>query len=277
MNDYLTIYITKENSNITIKDYLSNLGVGKKIIHEYSQLRFFFVNGIPTHSMYQLKLHDILEILLIDKNDDEVSPNSIEILYENSDYLAVKKPRGLLTHSDGLNKDHLTSRVAYYMQKKNYQHKVLPVHRLDVDTEGIVLFAKNFISLSYLSKLFEERKIIKKYYAMVEGKINQSGVIDKPLSMNKKLNKMIVDPKGQPSKTSYKLIKYSNENSILDITLHSGRTHQIRAHFSSIYHPIVGDSIYGNGGEKLELYAYYLEFIDYKTKEKVIIKDNIPY
>jgi len=173
-----------------------------------------------------------------------VQKNKFEIIFENAGFIAVDKPSGMLTIPDR-HDETLTS--LYKLLEKKYD-KIYIVHRLDRDTSGIILFAKDEITHKYLSSLFEQRTIQKFYLGIVRGSLqNKKGIIDEPI-MEHPANKgmMIINPKGKVSLTEYEVAEDYGLYSLLKFQIHSGRTHQIRVHMKHIGHPIVCDEIYGS-------------------------------
>ena len=197
------------------------------------------------------------------------------VIYEDDNFVIVNKPRGLLLQQDGD-----TSHPSLDILVSNYLKKTaLPVHRLDKDTSGICVFAKNNKTADEMGKIFNDHTQIEKHYlTLVSGQINEDGVVDAPLRKSFERKKMVVAPLksgAKPAITKYHPIKNFNDYTLLDISLLTGRTHQIRAHMSYIRHHVVGDIKYGdykiNNAFKREfdfenqfLHAYKLKFLDIK-------------
>lgn len=167
------------------------------------------------------------------------------VLAETEDYIAISKPSGMLTLPD--RHDGLLQSLRGWMEK--HYGKIWVVHRLDKDTSGLILFARNEEAHKFFSQLFEERNIQKTYLGLVMGKpIHTEGIIEAPLSEHPSKNgTMVVYAKGKPSRTDYRVVKSWNSYSLLEFDLHTGRTHQIRVHCKSIGHPIACDPLYGDG------------------------------
>ena len=170
--------------------------------------------------------------------------NKLEIIFENDRFVAVNKPAGMLTIPDRHDE---TLASLYKLLEKIYK-KIFIVHRLDRETSGIILFAKDETTHKYLSGLFEQRNIQKFYMGIVRGSLqNRKGIIDEPITehpVNRGL--MVINKKGKPSKTEYEVIEDYGLYSLIKFQIHSGRTHQIRVHMKHIGHPIVCDEIYGS-------------------------------
>ena len=197
------------------------------------------------------------------------------ILYEDENLVVINKPRGLLLQQDGdsshLSLDNIASK---------YLNKIaMPVHRLDKDTSGICAFAKNSKTADEMSKIFNDHSQAEKHYlALVVGNITEDGIVDAPLRKSFEKKKMVVAPLKSGAKnaiTKYHPVKNFKDYTLLDITLLTGRTHQIRAHMSYIRHHVVGDIKYGDykinnifkrefGFENQFLHAYKLKFLDIK-------------
>ncbi|VEU82333.1 RluA family pseudouridine synthase [Acholeplasma hippikon] len=240
----------------TIREYLQSLFVGKAVIYKYSSNKWIFVNDKNVNSEYRLKEDDQIEILLEEKDTTYFTNEPITIIYEDDDIVLVEKPIDLLVHTDGNEYDTLTDRVGNYYQEKGYKHPVLPAHRIDKDTSGMVLFAKHFVALAYFSNLFENNSIHKIYRCIVEGRMeNKEGKIASKLLFDNKQNKMVISKYGKEAESKYVVVRNLLDETVLDVSIKSGRTHQIRVHLASIGHPVVGDKIYGH--EKIRLMLHF--------------------
>lgn len=230
-----------------------------------------------------------------DSFDDEIrySPQKIDIniIYEDDYIIAVSKPPGMVVHPAPGNRDStLLNAILYYNDTIGFNKDVRAgiVHRLDKDTSGIVLIAKDFCSHNKLSLLFKERKIRKTYIALVLGNFKEkTGLIDIPISRSKKNRKMMdVSIAGRKAVTEFKIIKTYTSCTLLEVCPKTGRTHQIRVHLSHIGHPVIGDKTYGNketdllaeniGIRRHFLHAARITFIHPFTGKTVDIKDEIP-
>ena len=167
-----------------------------------------------------------------------------EVIFENDSFIAINKPAGLLSIPD--REQSQTSLKDILLAKYG---SIYTVHRLDKETSGIILFAKNEATHKYLSQLFEERKIEKYYQGLVHGiPAQKKGILDAPISehpLQKGL--MVVHRKGKESVTAYEVIEEHKSFSLLQFQLHTGRTHQIRVHCKNMGHPLACDELYGDG------------------------------
>ncbi len=166
------------------------------------------------------------------------------IIFENENFLAINKPAGLLSIPD-----RMQSEVSLKDMLINKYGSIFTVHRLDKDTSGIILFAKNETTHKFLSQAFEERRVEKFYQGIVHGSPDEKkGTIDAPISehlVQKGL--MVIHRNGKPSVTDYEVIEDYKSYSLLQFQLHTGRTHQIRVHCKNIGHPLACDELYGDG------------------------------
>ena len=202
----------------------------------------------------------------------------MKILYEDNHIIVVVKEKNLLTQSDiTKDKDLLTNVKEYIKTKYNKPGNVYVglIHRLDRMVGGVLVFAKTSKAAARLNKQIQDKKFIKNYVCLVHNKTKEFDRIENYLKKDDTLNKSFIDRTGKLSVLEYKLIKYIEDKSLLDINLITGRHHQIRVQLSNLNHPIVGDVKYGkNDNCDIKLYAYklgffhpttneYMEFIDY--------------
>ena len=210
----------------------------------------------------------------------------LEILYQDADLAVVIKPRGMVVHPaaghwDGTLVNALLGQLS---SLGGIGGELRPgiVHRLDKETSGLMLVAKNDETQEALSRMLKDREIEKHYRALAEGKFKEpEGEIDAPIDRSKKdRKKMAVDPEGRPALTRWKVLAEGNGCTLLDVHILTGRTHQIRVHLKSIGHPVCGDELYGyEKGVKvpcLMLHAYSLAFEHPKTKEKMKFTAELP-
>ena len=222
------------------------------------------VNGHHQDKKYRLSTGEVVAIYINDvqlaefQKEKELIPNlKIKdwIIYEDKNVLFINKPRGLLVQKSSPNDESLDQLAVEYLMATNQYNPDKekgfvpgPAHRLDRNTSGIVAFGKNHETLTVLFDLFKNHDLINKHYlALVVGNIEKDkDIITAPLKKDEKNNKVIVAKDGKSAQTVYKVIRRFNGYTLLDITLLTGRTHQIRVHMSYINHPVVGDSKYGD-------------------------------
>ena len=173
-----------------------------------------------------------------------MAKNKFDIIFENDDFVAVSKPGGMLTIPD---REQTEKSLKEYLTDK--YGTVFTVHRLDKDTSGLVVFAKNEETHKYLCKIFEERRVEKFYLGIVLGTpVEKSGMIDAPIAEHgTRKGVMTVNRNGKASQTSYEVLEENRYYSLVSFQLHTGRTHQIRVHTKNIGHPLAVDPLYGDG------------------------------
>jgi len=207
-------------------------------------------------------------IIIPEFKDDLIASNlELKIVFENQDCAVIDKPAGLVVHPGaGNTKDTMANAlITLYpgIEKVGEPHRPGIVHRLDEDTSGLILIAKNQKSLEYFKKLFLDRKVEKEYLALVHGiPAKKHEMIDVPLEKQPLKQKMKVGA-GKEAQTEYWVCEGAGQFALLRVKLHTGRTHQIRAHLAYIKHPIVGDTVYGLKKDILDrqfLHAYKLKF-----------------
>lgn len=189
-------------------------------------------------------------------------PIKLDIIYQDKELVVINKPAGIVMHPAGRHKQNTLANALKYKFKTFYL-----VHRLDKDTSGIVLVARNEKTKNFLSKLFEQRKIKKIYVALLKGKITpQKAHISLPIKRGYEGNKFEVLSGGRKAESYYQVKKYINSFSLVEIQLKTGRTHQIRVHFKALGYPVVGDKLYGTKDVALNrqfLHAHSIEFVDW--------------
>jgi 23S rRNA pseudouridine1911/1915/1917 synthase len=241
------------------------------------------VNGQTAKASYKVHSGDKI---LVDDTFLNAEPAMIEvpIIYEDTDVLVLDKPAGLLTHSKGaLN---LEPTVASFIKPKLTDkelggNRAGIVHRLDRPTSGVIITAKSSESQKWLQKQFSQKKVKKTYISIIEGTPKEmAAIIDAPIARNpKKPQTFTVSPLGKPAVTEYKVLKELQKNnkhfSEIELRPTTGRTHQLRVHLSYIGNPIVGDWVYGHGGDYMYLHAKELE-ITLPNRKRQVFRASIP-
>lgn len=241
-----------------------------------------FVNGQTVKTSFLVKNDDEITVLLSDNFSLIIQPEDIplNIVYEDDDILVVNKPKNMLTHPT--NKETTGTLVNALLNKYGYaglsdlNGVMRPgiVHRLDRNTSGLLMIAKNNKAHEFLTEQIKSKSAKRQYLAVVQGNLSENeGTIDAPIDRHRtKPEKMAVVEGGKPSVTHYKVLEEFKGYSFIELTLETGRTHQIRVHMSHINHPIVNDSLYNKTPFKVKtteqvLQAYKLKFATLKNND----------
>ena len=194
--------------------------------------------------------HQIIELTatLLPKISWEPQPLDIDIIYEDNAIIVINKPAGLVTHPGAGNPDNtLVNALLYHHPALEQLPRAGIVHRLDKDTTGLMIIAKTLQSHQFLVQAIQQRCVKREYVAIAQGNFIAGGTLNYPIGRHPiQRTKMAVNPAGKHATTHYKILEHFKHHSHLHITLETGRTHQIRVHFSHIKHPLVGDPTYGN-------------------------------
>ncbi|MFS0762489.1 RluA family pseudouridine synthase [Peribacillus phoenicis] len=282
-NQHLIIDVLQTWNGLTLeKLFRERWKAPKKLVHEWRMSKEVTVNGNSVTWSTFLNEGDTIRIPLLDHAENETvqaADLGISILYEDDVLLIANKPAGMDTHPSQPGEAHsLLNGVAHHLQKNGQTCMIKHIHRLDKDTTGAVLFAKNRLVGSMLDRMLEEREIKRTYLALVQGNIKKDeGEIKEKIGRDRHhATRRRVSPTGQTAVTHYRVLnRYPKKNlTLVSCTLESGRTHQIRVHFSHLNHPLAGDSLYGGKRTfpRQALHARKIEFIHPISEEKMIVE-----
>ena len=279
----ITHTATQEDAQSKIKSILKQkLKISAAVLTKLKQTpEGILLNGKSVFATQTVNEGDVITITISDESSPNIVPTDIplDIIYEDEDILAVNKPRNMPCHpSQNHHDDTLANGVMHYYKGKGFTFRVIT--RLDKDTSGVVLIAKNKISASILSDHMLNGKIYKEYLALCHGtpKVTK-GIIDAPIARKEGSAIMReVNALGKEAVTQYEVIKNNDDFSLIKLNPLTGRTHQIRVHLSHIGHPIYGDDMYGSPvkDEMTRLHCHKISFNHPITKEKLIIKAPKP-
>ena len=255
----------KANKEIRIDKYLSDIfeEIPREKVKDFIKDEKIKVNNKKIKPSYKLILEDEIEISdkLFEKEKIEAEKMNLKIIYENEDYAIIDKDENVIVHPAGsIVSGTLVNGLLDYFGYDNLSHiggddRPGIVHRLDKDTTGLMVIAKNNSSYKYLKNLFETRKIDKEYLAICNGIFQKkSGTIQTFMDRDpNNRRKMAVRNSGRDAISKYEVISENNGYSLVKIKILTGRTHQIRVHMTYINHPLLGDPVYGNVKHKFNL------------------------
>ncbi len=268
--------IDDKNSGLMIRDFLRNFGVSSALLTKLKQdENGIKLNGKFAKAIEVLKSGDNLTINIKNsgKMPEKFECENVKVAYNDEDILVLNKPPLMPVHESRNHRgDTLANVAACYMES---DCAFRAVYRLDRDTSGLVLIAKNELAASKLAG-----KIKKDYYAVVSGKFEGRGTIDLPI---RRVQESIIErgvfDDGERAITHYEAIKTDGENTLLKLNLETGRTHQIRVHFSHLGTPLLGDTLYGGNCEKINRQALHCKTIYFThpiTHEKITVDSDFP-
>ncbi len=308
-NESLNFYSSAEDAGKRLDVFLSEKieGWSRSRLQKLIDDEDVTVNGKKSKSSYKLTESDEIEVELVELPPDNFEPENIplEIIYEDEYLAVINKPAGMVVHPGaGINSGTLANAIAYHFNfqipeeiqdpKSKIQNRVGIVHRLDKDTSGLIVVAKNERTHETLGKQFRDREVYKSYVALVHGAVRgNKGKIDQPIGRDRYNRvKMSIIKTGRNALSLWKVRRNFEKFTLLDVEIKTGRTHQIRVHLAFLNHPVVGDEIYNEGRDKTVndaeirraiselnrffLHAERLSFAHPVTKEKMDFTAPLP-
>lgn len=289
----MNIKVNEENVGKRIDSFIPMVqeDISRSMVQKLIEQKNIKVNGKETKHSYKLKLNDEIEVFVPEAKEINLKAQDIplNVIYEDNDIIVINKPKGMVVHPANGNPDGTLVNAVMNKCKDSLSGiggEIRPgiVHRLDKDTSGAIIVAKNDKAHIALSEQLKNHEVKKTYLALVRGIIKENeATINMPIARSKKdRKKMDVDKDGKEAITHFKVLgRYKNKYTLLQINLETGRTHQIRVHLSHIGYPIIGDEVYSNGKNEWNisgqcLHAWKLEFIHPITGKKISLEAEIP-
>lgn len=276
--------VCQDQAGWTVERVLrQGLGVSRSLLRRAKQRRAILLDGQPVNSNVRVAPGAILEISMQQEVSSIVpEPMDLSIIYEDRDIMAVHKPPGMLVHPlTAEPTGTLANGVLYYWLQQGAPARFRPVHRIDRDTSGLVLVARNSYVHQQLQSQINQGLMCRRYLAMVTGNLaKQKGTITAPIDREAgSLIKRVVTPAGKPAITHYRVLRQLSWGSLIRVELVTGRTHQVRVHMSHIGHPLLGDDLYGGDLSLIKrqaLHCAYLAFSHPVTGQLIKLACPLP-
>lgn len=280
-------YCIKESDNYyNVRDVLKNyFYVSSRLLPILKKHDLIKLNNNSIYLDASVKTGDLISFSLdFDEDNSNIIPTKmpLDIIFEDEAFILINKPSNLAIHPTTYHfTDTLSNGLKYYFDANNIHKKIRPVNRLDRNTSGLVLFAKNQYVQEFLIKQMLNNTFKKKYLALLTGKLdNPFGTVNAPIARKpSSIIERCVSNDGENAITHYRVLKDFNDYSLIEFELETGRTHQIRVHSQYLGHPILGDSLYGSESSLINrqaLHSYYLKFIHPISRKEMEFKIDLP-
>lgn len=284
-------YIIKEDG-IRLDKVIAELDpdISRMTVQKLIEDDKILVNGKKEKASYKVKINDKIIIEFEKPKESKLKAEEIplNVIYEDNDIIIINKEKGMVVHPGNGNPDGTLANAIMARCKDSLSGiggEIRPgiVHRIDKDTSGIIIVAKNDKAHLNISEQIKEHKTTKTYLALVRGRVKENeATIDMPIGRSKKdRKKMAVDKDGKKAVTHFKVLKRYSDCTLLEVVIETGRTHQIRVHLSEIGYPIIGDYTYSNGKNRFDvegqmLHAYKIKFKHPTTNKEVEYTAELP-
>lgn len=278
-------FFIRVDREVKIKDLLiDDLNFSVRSISKMKRANNIYINGRPAKPTSMVKQGDIIEIQINEEKAGFIGQDlGVAIVYEDQDLIVADKPPYMVVHPTKSHFDGtLANAISYHIDRRGEGPRIRFVNRLDMNTSGLVVVAKNSYAHHKLSLDMGQDNVYKEYLAIVEGIISEdSGVLDFPIYRETEDSiSRVVDPRGQRSITHFRTLQRLDGASLLSLRLETGRTHQIRVHLSHIGHPIIGDDLYGKPDSPLirrqALHAYRIGFDQPRLGDRIELTADLP-
>lgn len=284
--------IIAEMENVRLDAYIAQKceNLSRTMIQKLIEDGEILVNGQEKKISYKTKQGDVIEIHIPEAKEINLKAQDIplDVVYEDDDIIVVNKPKGMVVHPANGNPDGTLVNAVMSLCKGSLSGiggEIRPgiVHRLDKDTSGLIIIAKNDVAHINLSKQIKDRRVKKIYIALVKGNVSENeATVNMPIGRSTKdRKKMAVRKDGKEAITHFKVLKRYGKYTLLELKIDTGRTHQIRVHMAEIGHPVVGDMIYSNGKNEFGvegqmLHAKSLDFKHPITGKQIHLEAELP-
>lgn len=272
-----------DEAKLDIEEFLYKQEISGRLFRRLYKAKNIYVNGKYLRKGIELKVGDLVSIYFQDEEENtKPEKMALDIIYEDFDLLIINKQPNIVVHPTKSHQENtLSNGIAYYFKEKGLKRKIRFVNRLDMDTTGILMVAKNSFSHQQIALQFEENKVEKKYKAIVSGIVEKDDdLIDLPVGREEDNSiRKTVTKNGQEALTKYKVLERFNNASLLDVQIFTGRSHQIRVHLNHIGHPIIGDTLYDKESPYINrqaLHSYYLKIIHPRNKKEIELFASLP-
>ena len=286
------LIVDNENAGIRLDAYIASKmdSISRTNVKRLVEEEHITVNGKSSKVSYKVQLNDEIDIEIPEAKELDIKAEDIpiDVVYEDSDIIVVNKPKGLVVHPANGNWDGTLVNAVMAICKDSLSGiggEIRPgiVHRLDKDTSGLLIIAKNDQAHLNMSNQIKDRQVKKIYYALVRGVVPENeATINMPIGRSTKdRKKMAVTKDGKEAITHFKVIERFNKYTLLEVKIDTGRTHQIRVHLSQIGYPVVGDEVYSNGKNEFGVHGQLLhaKSLDFKhpiTGKSMHLETELP-
>lgn len=283
--ELLHITVKESENGMTVRDVLQKgYGVSRRLLIQAKYAGEIRRNGLLVYVTERVVAGDVITVRLPEEAAESIEPQPmpLAIRYEDDDLLCIAKPAGLVVHPTRTHPSHtLANGVVAYWLDRGESRRFRPVNRLDKDTSGLLLVAKNQWAHEQCARMQKDRTMKRTYQAIVHGIVQaEEGIVDAPIGLaDDSIIERTVREDGQHARTRYEVLARGRDVTWIQLELETGRTHQIRVHMSYLGHPLLGDDLYGGSRERIgrqALHAARLQFVHPRTKQHSIFTEPLP-